>query len=950
LAINKITKDTILGLVGVTCLVVATKAGTTVYRDIILGDNPVVYYEFDETSGTTAENSGSLGAALNGTITNPVTLGQGSFLQGGVAYDFRGGRVTMAPLTSSLTEWTVEAWVNTDGSKKTRSHILSNDQGGWNDDVLFGLGVENGNLGVPAGSIGLIQQAAPGGPRDYVKTEFSAYNAWRHVVVTASESAGVLKLYIDGALVDTDSSMNVNLRFNGGDGIGTAHLTVGSRSGSTDSYQGLLDELAIYDSVLGDETILGHFNASTSSPGTPPTIVDLSPMLEATEVLIFADLVATFSEPMVLTGAGNVMIRNLKLGTEADATIDLPDPQISVSGLSLKIDPTNDLELDTTYAIRISADALEDISNDAFTGILNDSYWNFKTVTEPDTTAPTILSKSPADNAEIVAPTVDLVVSFDESVTLTGVGSVTIRNLTLGPDSDILITLPNEQVSISGKNLIINPSVDLSFSTSYAIQISGDAVQDLSRNTFTGILNDTSWNLTSMDELPEGSITPGAWSLVILPDTQKYSENNPGIFSAQTAWIRDNVRRRNIRYVLHLGDIVDDNNDLQWGRSLGSMKVLNGAIPYTIVGGNHDYGPGGKASTRDTLMNDYFSYTEIATWPTFGGSMEVGKLDNTYHLFEAGGTEWIIFNLEWGPRDSTIAWAREIYNQNQNRKGILVTHAYMYSDDTRYDWATKGGSQNWNPHAAVYSTPGGVNDGQELWDKFVKDYNFAMTLNGHVLNDGTGYLLENNLAGEPVHQMLINYQMRSLGGEGYMRILEFQPDGQTVNVTSYSAVYDSFLTTSDHQFSFSLPLGAVDANGNSVLDYYDPKLDSDGDGVSNYNEFVVHGTHTQKADSDGDKIRDAEEIAARTDPLRNDATTVSLIQSDPASFNLFTDQMILDLNTETIFQIDGEDLILNLQMRRSNDLKNWIDEGAPIKWSIPKPTDKQFLRLRIGEP
>ena len=36
------------------------------------------------------------------------------------------------------------------------SHILSNDQGGWNDDVLFGLGVENGNLGVPGGSIGLI--------------------------------------------------------------------------------------------------------------------------------------------------------------------------------------------------------------------------------------------------------------------------------------------------------------------------------------------------------------------------------------------------------------------------------------------------------------------------------------------------------------------------------------------------------------------------------------------------------------------------------------------------------------------------------------------------------------------------------------------------------------------------------------------------------------------------
>ncbi|MEK9983910.1 MAG: hypothetical protein VW879_04135, partial [Opitutae bacterium] len=351
-----------------------------------------------------------------------------------------------------------------------------------------------------------------------------------------------------------------------------------------------------------------------------------------------------------------------------------------------------------------------------------------------------------------------------------------------------------------------------------------------------------------------------------------------------------------------------------------------------------------------TLMNDYFSYSKIAALPTFGGAMEVGKLDNTYHLFEAGGTKWIIFNLEWGPRDSTIDWAKEIYDQHSERKGILVTHAYMYSDDTRYDWAVKGGSQNWNPHAAVYSTPGGVNDGQELWDKFVKHYNFSMTFNGHVLNDGTGYLLENNIAGNPVHQMLINYQMRNLGGEGYMRILEFQPDGQTVDVTSYSAVYDSFLTASDHQFSFSLPLDAEDANGNSVLDYYDPSLDSDDDGVSNYDEFVTYGTHIKIADSDGDRIGDADEIAAGNDPLRNDFTTLSLIQSDPVPFNLFTQQMILDLNPETIFQVDGENLIFDLQMRRSDDLLNWIDEGDPIKWTIPKPTDRQFFRLQITKP
>ena len=84
-------------------------------------------------------------------------------------------------------------------------------------------------------------------------------------MVTASQPAGTLKLYIDGILVDTDSAINVNLRFNGGDGIGSAHLTVGSRSGTTNPYEGLLDELAIYGSALDADTVLDHFNASTSS-------------------------------------------------------------------------------------------------------------------------------------------------------------------------------------------------------------------------------------------------------------------------------------------------------------------------------------------------------------------------------------------------------------------------------------------------------------------------------------------------------------------------------------------------------------------------------------------------------------------------------------------------------------------------------------------------------------
>jgi hypothetical protein len=59
--------------------------------------------------------------------------------------------------------------------------------------------------------------------------------------------------------------------------------------------------------------------------------------------------------------------------------------------------------------------------------------------------------------------------------------------------------------------------------------------------------------------------------------------------------------------------------------------------------------------------------------------------------------------------------------------------------------------------------------------------------------------------------MLSNYQFRNLGGEGYMRLLEFKPDGKTVQVSTYSPLYDSYLTDADQTHGFTLDWPAVPA-------------------------------------------------------------------------------------------------------------------------------------------
>ena len=43
---------------------------------------------------------------------------------------------------------------------------------------------------------------------------------------------------------------------------------------------------------------------------------------------------------------------------------------------------------------------------------------------------------------------------------------------------------------------------------------------------------------------------PGSWTLVLLPDTQFYSEKYPGLFTLQTHWIVKNKDKYNIRYVI----------------------------------------------------------------------------------------------------------------------------------------------------------------------------------------------------------------------------------------------------------------------------------------------------------------------------------------------------------------------------------------------------------------
>jgi predicted phosphodiesterase len=79
------------------------------------------------------------------------------------------------------------------------------------------------------------------------------------------------------------------------------------------------------------------------------------------------------------------------------------------------------------------------------------------------------------------------------------------------------------------------------------------------------------------------------FSLILLPDTQHYTSSYPEMIYKQMDWIKENKTPLNIQYVVHLGDITNNNKENAWEVADKSFKILeNAGIPYSIVYGDND--------------------------------------------------------------------------------------------------------------------------------------------------------------------------------------------------------------------------------------------------------------------------------------------------------------------------------------------------------------------------
>ena len=313
----------------------------------------------------------------------------------------------------------------------------------------------------------------------------------------------------------------------------------------------------------------------------------------------------------------------------------------------------------------------------------------------------------------------------------------------------------------------------------------------------------------------------GSFSMIMVPDPQSYTKfaANQPLFDLQTAWIAQNIKRLNIKAALFTGDMVEQNGKItskplpnphngdqtgrqQWEAVSRALSRLDNRLPYVVAQGNHDIGHI-TATDRHTIAPEYiypernikFEDCLVSTCANFEG---VHTMENSAYEFRT--ETWdnlLVITFEFAPRDEVLAWAKQLIESNEykNHKVIIITHSWLDTAGNRI--ANEGYTvRPWN-------VP------ENIWKKLVyESKNISLILCGHT---GDAPKIAENVAntnykptssiridkaadGRDIPQMMFNSQQgdgdwNGNGGDCWLRILEFKPDGKTISVRTFSPLF-----------------------------------------------------------------------------------------------------------------------------------------------------------------
>ena len=234
------------------------------YVSSVLQDTPLVYYRFEETSGTSLANAGSLGNTHDAGTLGGVSLGvtgpiisepsnSALGLNGSDAYARANAAIASADFGSDGS-YSIEMWFKENINHTGDLLALTSNPGAQHGVLVEALG---GNGGLRYLHRSPVGNSGGWNINPSAQTYTTGVGAvWHHLVLV--NNGGAMSLYLDG-VVDSVTATAVNpIDFD-------VDITIG-RLGVSNSlryYNGNIDELAFYDQALGADRIQAHFAAAS---------------------------------------------------------------------------------------------------------------------------------------------------------------------------------------------------------------------------------------------------------------------------------------------------------------------------------------------------------------------------------------------------------------------------------------------------------------------------------------------------------------------------------------------------------------------------------------------------------------------------------------------------------------------------------------------------------------
>ena len=122
--------------------------------------------------------------------------------------------------------------------------------------------------------------------------------------------------------------------------------------------------------------------------------------------------------------------------------------------------------------------------------------------------------------------------------------------------------------------------------------------------------------------------------------------------------------------------------------------------------------------------------------------------------------------------------------------------------------------------------------------------------------------------------------------------------------------------------------------------------DSDGDGLTNYQESVTFGTNPNQKDSNADGVEDGQAVSMGYNPTLNFS---ALIAHPPTGLYTASQMQVMAIGDLVLTKNVNGSFDLNYDIEKSTDLQSWLPYQSFNLTLTNLPPDKAFIRIKVKQ-